>query len=250
MKIDSLQKQIDGHGRGTKSVEGQTSLRAKEEAPLRVEGAGGLSLKSRTPAKSQHEEKLLKEIAIVTDEIQHMNQLIDQESRSIFHATENESLERKLDLLQTNVKELERRSQGFEKDHAKSFERYESLKEKNNLLKQKLALLDDHYKKAEAGEKEVLGDLDSFESRNSKLLDEIHAEISELRTEGNTLEKVLRQADHKIKEKNAAFDISEEEIERLMENLYFIEKENRILKEKFNRTQEDIKKLDQSAQGQ
>lgn len=245
MKIE-VQKKLMARQSGSR--ESEISLRAKEGGPAKAERAIEPYLKDRIVARSQKEERLLKEIAVVTEELQQMNLLINQQTQSSFHGNETEVLDAKLGVLQTQVNELQIRNQAFDKEHSKSLGKYESLKEKNNLLKQKLSLLDGYYQNAEAEEKNILDELKGFESRNSKLLDEIQTEISELRTEGNSLDKVLRQAGNKIKEKDTAFDISEEEIELLMENLSFIEKENRALKEKLNRVQEDSRKQAQSAQ--
>lgn len=102
--------------------------------------------------------------------------------------------------------------------------------------------------KDEASEKEIIVNLKNAEIQNAQYINEMHESIAELRSEGNSLDKILNKAGKKIQEKNVVFDISEEDIELLMENYNFIERENKTLKDKYFRIQSDFKKFDQSTQ--
>ncbi|MBP9855406.1 MAG: hypothetical protein KBD53_11120 [Candidatus Omnitrophica bacterium] len=235
MKIESYQKQMS-------APYGQER---NKDIQLRAENAVWPKLEERMISKSQEEEKLLKEVALVTSEIQQLNKLIMQEQDKQVAPAEPEEV--KLAVLQASVKDLQNRIKAFNKDHSKSLGRLDILKEKNALLKQKVTLLTDYYEKAEANKKEISTDLEGMDGKNAKLIEEINKEISELRTEGDSLDGVLKEANNKIHEKRIDFNITEEEIDLLGDNLHFMEKENNVLKEKVNRAEENLKKFDQSA---
>jgi len=248
MKIESNRRRKFSSNQFSSLKETNTTTLNSGQFPINVKHPMNKKFNSDGDAKFLKKDRLLKDIAMLTDEVESMEHLINQESVRAAAPQVKESLMSEIETVQLNIEDLERKIQIIDRQNSKSLEFYESQQEKNSLLKQKYSLLNEDFLKGEASEKEILGNLKNMEMQNAQYINEMHKSIAELRSEGVSLNKILNKAGKKIKEKNAVFDISDEDIELLMENYNFIEKENKTLKDKYIRIQSDFKKFDQSAQ--
>lgn len=211
--------------------------------------AGESVLQERLRAKSGEENILLNAIDEAKREIQALRAKLDEDSVEVnSHRQMQKKLQAKLEVSQINIEELNRRLEDMEIEQGGVIGRYQALRKANNLHKQKQTLLETYLKDADGEKAELAATIKRLDSQNESFVRQIQGRIADLRSKGRNLEKVLDKATTKIRTNNIDFSISEQELEMLMENLTFIEQENKQLKSRYSRLESDWERLNETGE--
>ncbi len=210
----------------------------------RSDVSGSSVLQERLQAKSGEEVELMRAIEKAKAEIKSLRDQLSGATPEIKSEQQlQQQLRAKLEVSQINLEELNRRVEDIEIEQGGMIGRYQALRKANNLLRQKQTLLETYMKDSDAEKEELTATIKRLDSQNESFIRQIQGRIADLRSKGRNLEKVLDKATTKIRTNNIDFTISEQELEMLMENLTFIEQENKQLKSRFSRLESDWERL-------
>lgn len=212
--------------------------------------AGAPSAAMFGPRVALHEERLLNEITVVEQEIQQMEAQLQggrEAPAEVLSEQEFHEYESKSKMIQANIKQLQKQLDDFSRQNAGALKAYDELQSRNLELKKSRQLLTGSLQQSGAEYDRLSKELTETEARYAQLLKESQSGLESLRSENRSLESVLKKADQRISGKRENLEISDQEIETLMENRHFIQAENTSLKEKFFHMQENWKEIQESA---
>lgn len=221
-----------------------TSLRQKS-----AQGPGVVELHHKDARLdiAAQERRLLEEVAEVEQDIRKMSMAL-QELKVV---GDDQLLSRtdqdRTKMTEANVRALRKQLAEVERRHAGSLEVFNRLQADNIEFKQKRAELDEVLQKDEQRLAQMTKDFEVLDSRLKAQIGERRESVAELTAQKKKLDMVLKKVDLRVHGNRDKLEITDQEVELLMENRHFIKTENDSLKGQFSRLQKDWKELKKSA---
>lgn len=193
------------------------------------------------------EDRLLKEIAAVEQDIREMTAALEaMPGAKDALPPADEPYAARVRSAEDNIKLLRRQLQDVDSRHAGALADYNRLQKKNLELEESRAELLAQLQNNEAEHGRLNDELKTLDERMADDISSEQKRVAELQAQQQRLESVLRKVDLRTEGKPDRLQISDQEIETLMENRHFIQTENTSLKDQFTRLQEDWKEITKS----
>lgn len=193
------------------------------------------------------EQRLLQEIGVLEQDIQALNAALQGTEMPQDSVAPSEGQEQRLSQARNSIKQLGKQLQDFERGNSSAWDEFNRLQTANLQLKAKRAELDGRFQEGTNEADRLTKELETLDQRLAQEIEQEQSAVADFSASKERLDSVLKKADMRMEGRKQRLQISDQELEVLMENRHFIQAENTSLKEQFSRLQEDWKEIQKSA---
>jgi len=225
------------------SWQGGTKQQRLPKYQIKVQQSHHIDLERNLSLKTNSRQQLLQEADQLQRDIQQLENVLTHSavpSQQGNHKNTLKQVKSEIKINRQEVSRLKKQLRSINRKAGKPLRRFLSIDEKNELLEQKLVLLDSQMQALLLEEKQLKNEISALERNQTSEITDIQESLANLKAKEEAMAKILGRANTKMTRQKIDFHISDDEIEVLMENVSMLEVENNSLKSRVSMLSDNL----------